>query len=185
MMWWPGTLSQTGWQGYAVTRLIQCSHCPEPLWEPRGASEHCCHEPESRSAQATRTSSSQEPGDNPMVILSHDEPVFQKKRYLQPQNWRTAVGCKAQALGVLFWEKGGTDRTCCCQRVMHLSWLTQPLIISEDSWDPFPPWKAGFTVTYRGRNRFSYVIPRVIMPVFTTQKNFPWKQKMKCKLLRG
>lgn len=62
-------------------------------------------------------------------------------------------GAKPRLLGFCF-EKGGTDRTCCCQRVPHQSWLTQPLI-SEDPWDPFPPWKAGFTVTYRGRSSCS------------------------------
>lgn len=156
---------------------------PEPLWEPRDASDHCCHEPESRSAHATRTSSSQDPGDNFMLTLSHYEPVFQKKRCRQPQNWGTSVGFKVQVLGVLFWEKRGTDRTCCCQRVTHQSWLTQPLIISEDSWDPFPPWKAGFTVTYRGRNSCSRMSFQTWSVCFHYTKELFLKTKLKPRLL--
>lgn len=168
-----------GDQAYSVQ-----PHCPEPLWELRDASNHCCHEPESRSAHATRTSSSQEPGDNPMLTLSHDEPVFQKKLCLQPQNWRTSVGCKGQILGVLFWERG-TQTTQAAGRVRHLSWPTQPLAISEDSWGPFPAWKEASWWLTGGEIAVLVCPPKCDHVCFHYTKELFLKTKMKSRLLWG
>lgn len=159
-------------------------HCPEPLWEPRDASDNCCHEPESRSAHATRTSSSQEPGDNPMLTLSHDEPVFQKKLCLQPQNWRTSVGCKAQVLGVLFWERGtqtaqadGRESGTCPDQHSHASFPRVPGV-------PFQPGKQA-SQWLTGGEIAVLVCPPCDPVCFHYTKELFWKTKMKSRLLWG